>query len=120
MERCGWYLGCFWALISSGHGLATLSLPIGIRTYLMTRALGTLGKVPSGLDTGFFGMADGGVMTGVVITCKTLSSTFFAMDTMALRAAVGTLGTDSSLYSIACPVPLPIILSVRLVVTKVS
>ena len=48
MEMCGWCLGCFWALVSSGRGLATLSLPIGIHTYLMTRALGALGRAPGG------------------------------------------------------------------------
>ena len=65
-------------------------------------------------------MVDGGMMTSMVITCKTLSSTFLAMDTMALWAAVGTLCTDSSLYSIACPVPSPVSLLVRLVITEVS
>ena len=65
---------------------------------------------------GCWGLADGGVMTGMVITCKMLSSTFFAMDTMALQAAVGTLCTDSSSYSITCPLPLPISLLVMLVI----
>ena len=86
----------------------------------MTRALGALSRVPSGLATGFFGMADGGVMTGAVITCKMLSSTFFTMDTIAFQAAIGTLCTNSSLYSIACPVPSPVSLLVRLVIAKVS
>ena len=49
-----------------------------------------------------------------------VASTFLAMDTMAFGAAVGTLCTDSSLYSIACPVPLPISLLVRLVITEMS
>ena len=57
----------------------------------MTKALGTLSRPPGGLATGVFEPADGGVMTGVVITRKTLSSTFFAMDTMAFWAADGTL-----------------------------
>ena len=86
----------------------------------MTRALGTLGKRPGRLDSGVFCMADGGVMTGAVITCKTLSSTFFAMDTTVYQAAVGTLCTDSSSYSIACLVPSPISLLVRLVIAEVS
>ena len=120
MERCGWCLGCFWALISSGRGLDALSLPVGIHTYLMTRALGALGRAPGGLASGIFSVADGGVMISAVITCKTLSLTFFAMKTMAFWAAVGTLCTNSSLYSIACPVPLPVSLSVRLVIAEVS
>ena len=93
---------------------------MGIHTYLMTKALGTLGRAPGGLDAGVFGMVDGGMMTSMVITHKTLSLTFFAMETMAFWAAVGTLCTDSSLYSIACLVPLPVSLSVRLVITEVS
>ena len=92
---------------------------MGIRTYLMTRALGTLSRVPSGLATGVFSIVDGGVMTGAIITCKKLSSTFLAMDTMAFQAAVGTLCTNSS-YSIACLVPSPFSLLVRLVIAKVS
>ena len=60
------------------------------------------------------------MMTGAVITCKMLSSTFLAMDTTALRAAISALCTDSSSYSIACLVPLPVSLSVRLVIAKVS
>ena len=100
--------------------MATLSLPKGIRTYLMTRALSALGRTPGGLAIGFFGVADSGVMTGMVIICKTLSSTFFPMDTMAFQAAVGTLCTNSSSYSITCPMPLPVSLSVRLVIAKAS
>ena len=100
--------------------MAALSLPIGIRTYLMTRALGALSRAPSGLAAGVFSTVDGSVTTSMVITCKTLSSNFLAMDTMAFQAAVGTLCTNSSSYSIACPVPLPISLSVRLVIAKVS
>ena len=46
-----------------------------------------LGRTPGGLASGVFGTVDGGVTTGVVITRKTLSSTFFAMDTTALWAA---------------------------------
>ena len=60
------------------------------------------------------------MMTGVVITQKMLSSTFFPMDTTALRAAIGTLCTNSSSYSITCPVPLPVSLSVSLVIAEVS
>ena len=83
--------------------------PAHRHTYLLdNQALGTLSRAPGGLATRVFGAADGGVMTGAVIPRKTLSSTFFAMDTASFRAAVGTLCTDSSLYSIACPVPLPI------------
>ena len=100
--------------------MAALSLPVGIRTYLMTRALGAFGRMPGGLASGVFGAADGGMMTGAVITCKTLSLIFFATDTMALRAAIYVLCTDSSSYSIACPVPLPVSLSVRLVIAEVS
>ena len=97
-----------------------MSLPIGIRTYLMTRALGALGRTPGRLASGIFGAADGGMMTGAIITCKLLSSTFFAMDTMAFQAVVGTLCIDSSSYSITCPVPLPVSLSVRLVIAEAS
>ena len=56
--------------------MAALSLPIGIHTYLMTRALGALSRAPSGLATGVFGTADGSVMMGAVVTHKTLSLTF--------------------------------------------
>ena len=119
-ERYGWYLGCFRALVGSSHSLAALSLPVGIYTYLMTRALGALGRTPSGLASGIFGVANGSMMTGVVITRKMLSLTFFPMDTTALWAAISMLCTDSSSYSIACPVPLPISLSVRLVIAEVS
>ena len=104
----------------SGHGLAALSLPVGIRTYLMTRALGALGRMLSRLASGIFGAADGDMTTDVIITCKTLSLTFFAMDTMVFWAAVGTLCTNSSSYSIACLVPSLVSLSVRLVIAKVS
>ena len=45
---------------------------------------------------------------------------FFAMDTMAFQAAVGTLCTNSSSYFIACPVPSPVSLLVRLVIAEVS
>ena len=100
--------------------MTTLSLPIGICTYLMTRALGALKRVLSGLATGLCGTADSSIMTSVVVTCRTLSSTFLAIDIMAFQAAVGTLYTDSSLYSITCPIPSPISLLVRLVITKVS
>ena len=86
----------------------------------MTRVLGALGRTPGGLASGIFSTADGGVITGVVITRKMLSSTFLAMDTMAFQAAVGTLCTNSSLHSIACLVPSPISLSVRLVITEAS
>ena len=71
---------------------------------------------------GFWGLWCGGwqhVTTSAVITCKTLSSTFFIMDTMVLCADVGTLCTDSS-YSIACLVPSPVSLLVRLVIAEVS
>ena len=60
------------------------------------------------------------MITGVVITCKTLSLTFFATETSVLRAAVGMLCTDSSSYSIAYLAPLPVSLSVRLVIAEVS
>ena len=100
--------------------MATLSLPVGIHTYFMTRALGTLSRVLGRLVAGALGAADGGVMNGLAITCKTLSSTFFAMDTMVFQAVVGTLCTNSSSYSIACPVPSPVSLLVRLVIAEVS
>ena len=70
--------------------------------------IGTLGKAPGGLTSGVFGAAEGGMMTGAVITHKMLSSTFLATDTMAFRAAVGTLCTYSFSYSIACPCPHPL------------
>ena len=108
------------ALASSGRGLVTLSLPVGIHTYFMTRELGTLSWVLSRLAAGVFGAADGSVMTGVVITHKTFSLTFFTIDTTAFQAAVSTLCTSSPSYSIAYPVALPINLSVRVVIAKVS
>ena len=120
MEICGWYHCCIWVLAGSSCGLAALSLPVGICTHFMMRALGTQSRVLSKLTAGAFGMADGSMMTGVVITHKMLSLTFFAIDTIAFWAVVGTLCTDSSSYSIACPVPSPISLLVRLVITKVS
>ena len=91
-----------------------------IHTYLMTRALGALGRALSRLDTGVFGTVDGDMMTGTVIIRKTLSLTFLATETVALRAAVGILCIDSSLYSTACLVPLPVSLLVRLVIAEVS
>ena len=100
--------------------MAALSLPVGIHTYLMTRALGTLSRVCSGLAAGFCDAADCDAMTGAVITHRTLSSTFLAIDTIEFWAAIGTLCTNSSLYSIAYPVPLPISLLVKLVITEVS
>ena len=76
-------------------------MPISIRTYLMMRALGALSRMHGGLATGVCGAADGSIMTGVVVTCKTLSLTFLAMDTMVFWAAIGILCTDSYSYSIA-------------------
>ena len=119
MEMCGWCLGCFRASVSSGCSLAALSLPVGIYTYSIMRALGTLSRALGGLAARAFSMVDGGVITGMVITCKTLSSTFFATDTTAFQAVVSTLCTNSSSYSRLCPVPLPNSLSVRLVMTEV-
>ena len=49
------------------HGFAALSLPIGIHTHLMARALGALSKVCSGLATGFCSAVGCGTMTGAVI-----------------------------------------------------
>ena len=100
--------------------MAALSLPVGIHTYLMTRAFGALSRALGGLATGVYGAADGGVMTSAVITCRILSLTLLAMDTMAFWAAIGTLCTNSSSYSIACPVTSPVSLLVRLVIAKVS
>ena len=100
--------------------MAALSLPVGIHTYLMMRVLNTFGRMPGGLASGVFGVADGGVTTGAVITHKTLSLTFFAMDTMALHAAISMLCTNSSSYSIACLAPLPVSLLARLVIAEVS
>ena len=120
MEMCVWCLGCFRYLVSSGHGFATLSLPVGIRTYLMTRALGALGRTPGGLASGVLGVVDGGVTNGMAITCKTLSLTFFAKDTTVFWAAIGILCTECSSYSIACQVPLPTSLLVRLVIAEMS
>ena len=77
----GWCCYYALALAGSGHSLAALSLPMGIRTYLMTRALGALRRACSGLAAGVCGAADGGIMTSAVITHRTLSLTFFAMDT---------------------------------------
>ena len=100
--------------------MAALSLPIGIYTYLMMRALGTLSRVCCGLAVGVCGMVDCSTMTYVVTICRALSSTFLAMDMMVFRAAIGILCTDSSSYSITCPVPSPISLWVRLVITEDS
>ena len=58
MEMCGWCRGCFWASVGSGHNLATLSLPEGIHTYLMTRALGSLWQ--DARRIGFWGTRCGG------------------------------------------------------------
>ena len=120
MGMCGWCRGCFWASVGSGRDLAALSLPEGMRTYLMMRVLGALGRMPGKSASGVVGAADGGVTTGAVIIQRTLSSTFLAMDMTALRAAVGTLCTNSSSYSIAYLVPSPVSLSVRLVIAEVS
>ena len=100
--------------------MAALSLPVGICTYLMIRGLGALSRANGGLAAGVFSMAEGAIITAMVITCKVLFLTFLVTDTMAFWAAIGTLYTYSSLYSIACPVPLPISLLVRLVIAKVS
>ena len=100
--------------------MAALSLPIGIHTYLMRRALGTLSKVHGGLAAGFCSMVDCCAMTSVVIMHKKLSSTFLAMVTMVFWEAVSKLCSDTSLYSIACPVPLPVSLLVRMVISEVS
>ena len=86
----------------------------------MMRVLGTFGRMPGGLASWVFGVADGGMTIGVVIKRKTLSLTFFAMDTTVLQAAIGMLCTKSSSYSITYLVPSPVSLSVRLVITKVS
>ena len=43
----------------------------------MMRALGTQTKALGRLAAGVFGAVDGGMMTGTLITRKTLSSTFF-------------------------------------------
>ena len=98
--------------------MPTLSLPVGIHTYLITKALGTLSRVHGGLAAGVYGVADCSAMTSAVITFRTLSLTFLAMDTMAFQAAISTLCTDSSSYSIACTVPISLL--VRLVIAEVS
>ena len=100
--------------------MAALSLPVGMHAYLMMIALGALSRARGRLAAEVFSTMDCGAMTGVVITHRTLSLTFLAMNTMAFWAAIGTLHTNSSLYSIACPVPLPISLLVRLVIAEVS
>ena len=100
--------------------MGTLSLPIGIHTYLMTRVLGTLSRAHGGLAAGVYGMVNCGATTSMVIIRRTLSSNFLGMDTMVFWVAVSTLCTNSSLYSIFCPVPLLISLSVRLVIAEVS
>ena len=71
---------------------------------------------------GFWGLQhrDGGVMTGSHHTQDIVLDLLCHMDTMALRAAISTLCTNSSSYSIACPVPSPVSLSVRLVIAEVS
>ena len=100
--------------------MATLSLPVGIRTYLMTRALGALSKACSRLAAGVCSAVDCNIKTGVVIIYKTLSLTFLAIDTMVFWAAVGILCTESSSYSIACPVPLHVSPLVSIVIANVS
>ena len=103
-----------------GHGFAALSLPIGICTYLMTRVLGAFNKVYSRWAAGFCSALGCGTKTGGVITHKTLSSTFLAMDTIAYRAMAGTLCTNSCSYSISYPVPLLTSLLIKLAIEKVS
>ena len=65
--------------------MAALSLPIGIHTYLMTRALGSLSRACSGLAAGIYSVADCCAMTGAVIICRILSSSFLAMDKIAAK-----------------------------------
>ena len=86
----------------------------------MTRALGVLSRASTGLATGVYSVVDDGEMTGAVIIHRILSSAFLDMDTMVFWVAIGTFYTDSSSYSIACPVPSPVSLLVRLVIAEVS
>ena len=86
----------------------------------MIRVLGAMSKACGWLAAVFFHAVGYGAMTGAVFICKALSTTFLAMDTMAFWAMAGTLCPDSSSYSIACPVPSPASLSVRLVIPEVS
>ena len=65
-------------------------------------------------------MADGGMTTGAVITRKTLSSTFLAMDMMVLRAACRRIVHQLLLIFHHLPGSLPVSLSVRLVIAEVS
>ena len=59
-----------------GCSFGALSLPVGISTCLITRALGMLSKVHGGLPTGFCGTVGCNVMTNVVITHRALSLTY--------------------------------------------
>ena len=103
-----------------GHRFVALSLPIGIPTFLMTRALGKLSTVYSGLVAGFCGVAGCSVMTSAIITCRTLFSTYLATEMMAFWAMASALCTYSSLYSISCLVLFPTSLLVRLIIAEVS
>ena len=76
--------------------MAALSLPVGIHTYLMMRALCALNRVHGRLATGVCRVVDCGTMTGMVIMHRTLSLTFLATNTMAFQAAVSTFCTNSS------------------------
>ena len=86
----------------------------------MMRVLGTLSRVHGRLFAGFCGVADGRIITGAFIIYRTLSLTFFAMDTIAYQKDIGMLCTDSSSFSIACPMPSPVSLLFRLVIAEVS
>ena len=85
----------------------------------MIRVLGILSKVYSRLAAGLCCIADCYAMTGAITTHKVLFTTFLAIEMMAFQAMAGILCTNF-LYSIACLVPSPTSLLVRLVITKVS
>ena len=107
--------------VGSGRSLATLSLLKGIRTYLMTRALGAFGRMPSELASG--GVGRGGWRHDDRCSHHTEDVVFNLLGhghDGRCGAAVGALCTGSSLYSISYPVPLPMSLSVRLVIAEVE
>ena len=95
-----------------------LSLPIGIYTYLITRAFGAFNNVCSGLATGSYDVAGCGTATGAVITYRILSRTLLATKMRMFWAIAGALCINSSSYSMSCPVPSPGNLLVRLIIAK--
>ena len=57
-------------------------------------------------------------MIDTVIICRMLSKVFLVMNMMAFQAMASIFCSNFSSYSIACPVPLPASLLVRLVLLR--